>query len=144
MKTAWARKMVTHHGNLAEQALGILLGKGLILRSVARSSKIWSQLLRVLCISLGERGLRVAYLNLSTLSIRPATPDTSARTDCKMALLLSGSSGLLHSQPRTLSRTSFKTPVTVRRTVSERASKNTPNWLLSQPNRLWEIGSRYW
>lgn len=32
-----------------------------------------------------------------------------------------------------------------RRTVRQGASKKSgPNWVLDEPKRLWEIGSRYW
>lgn len=38
-----------------------------------------------------------------------------------------------------------KSPVQARRTVREGVSnKSGPNWVLDEPKRLWEIGSRYW
>jgi hypothetical protein len=42
--------------------------------------------------------------------------------------------------------TSFnKRPVEARRTVRQGASsRDGPNWVLDEPKRLWEIGSRYW
>ena len=36
-----------------------------------------------------------------------------------------------------------RVPVQARRTVRE-GDKSGPNWVLDQPKRLWEIGSRYW
>lgn len=38
-----------------------------------------------------------------------------------------------------------RTRTEARRTVRQGAgSKNGPNWVLDEPKRLWEIGSRYW
>ena len=38
-----------------------------------------------------------------------------------------------------------KKPTVARRTVRQWSSnKNGPNWVLDEPKRLWEIGSRYW
>lgn len=63
-----------------------------------------------------------------------------------MAFTVQGSQSLVHSTKPAFSSRSLKSaPVTARRTVTQRASSNSqPNWLLSEPNRLWEIGSRYW
>ena len=36
-------------------------------------------------------------------------------------------------------------PTEARRTVRQWTSnQNGPNWVLDEPKRLWEIGSRYW
>lgn len=62
-----------------------------------------------------------------------------------MAYSVSGTKGLLLSTPSVVCRKSKPFTVVARRTISSKASSsNSPNWLLSEPNRLWEIGSRYW
>ena len=47
--------------------------------------------------------------------------------------------------------TSKRSPTEARRTVrggavnqSQGRQANGPNWVLDEPKRLWEIGSRYW
>lgn len=64
------------------------------------------------------------------------------RTICKQQAFLRRSSRVT---------TSKRSPAEARRTVRGGATNqvqgrqaNGPNWVLDEPKRLWEIGSRYW
>lgn len=60
---------------------------------------------------------------------------------CKSAICSTKS--LLRRSPRVT--VLKRSPVEARRTVRQGASsRDGPNWVLDEPKRLWEIGSRYW
>jgi hypothetical protein len=63
------------------------------------------------------------------------------RVTCKSATCSTKSLLRPNSRVATITRS----PVEARRTVRQGASsRDGPNWVLDEPKRLWEIGSRYW
>ena len=98
------------------------------------------------CPGSTRRRNRLHHPRSPTRHRQSCSPSHAHTKSCSMAFTVQGSQSLVHSTKPAFSSRSLKSaPVTARRTVTQRASSNSqPNWLLSEPNRLWEIGSRYW